>query len=189
MQRAVLSPCDEHAVCFILLIRELDMDAIDRKFFESGKLLEATLELGRNWAIPLAVIAFCTANWHKEIALETWLTREIVLYAGLVFSIFWMGVGILRFLDVAQVSVKSKVQTAFAMALIFAMVAVGAGLIIAVGRFADNANAVNKCSTYAYRFNHPIHNNPICQRLYEKRAESTRPDNNPKISNDQTRHR
>lgn len=144
------------------------------RWLDSEKLLEATMELGRNWMIAVVVASFAAAYWYQEIALESWMTRDVVLRVGVIFSLVWMGLAIVRFMLVARFEDKTKLQTALSLMVIAVLVFVGLGLIIAVAKTADNANAVRVCSAYADAHEHMLHNHPVCQRLYEDREGRTK---------------
>ena len=139
-----------------------------------SKVAEATLELGRNWAVAIAVAAFGVAAFHTEPAYEMWQNRDYPLLLCLTFAAGWIILAIARFLDVVGVRTKTWVQKSGLLAIVFLLVCVGIGLLLATASYADNANAVRICSEFADKPNSAAHKASACQRIYKLRAERHR---------------
>ena len=135
-----------------------------------NKFVEGLLELGRNWAVAVAVAAFGTASYHGEAVTGTWQNKDLVLGTAAGFSILWIAISILRFLDVVQAPTKGIRQTIKAWFAVTILVALGIGLVLQTASYADNAKIVRICSDYRSLPNSVAHNDELCQKLYKDRA-------------------
>ncbi|WP_312770272.1 hypothetical protein [Pseudoxanthomonas mexicana] len=141
---------------------------------QKSKFVEAVLELGRNWAVAVAIAAFGAASYHGEAVTGLWQYKSVMLYATMSFSLLWIAVAVYRFLDVVQVPVGGARQTIKIMAVLALLLVTGLGLVLQAASYADNSMLVGICSDYRSQPQSAAHKDPRCQKLYQARAEKER---------------
>lgn len=139
-----------------------------------NKFVEGLLELGRNWAVAVALAAFGAASYHREAVTGAWQNKDLVLGTTVGFAIIWIAISILRFLDVVQAPTSGFRQTIKAWFAVTILVALGVGLVLQTASYADNAKIVAICSDYRSLPNSAAHNDELCQKLYKDRADKER---------------
>lgn len=153
---------------------EKDKDSAKPEGPQKSKFVEGVLELGRNWAVAVAIAAFGAASYHGEAVTGLWQYKKVMLYATMSFSLLWIAVAVSRFLDVVQVPVGGRRQAVKIIAVIALLFAAGLGLILQAASYADNSMLVGICSDYRSQPQSAAHKDPRCQRLYQARAEKER---------------
>lgn len=136
-----------------------------------SKILEATLELGRNWALATTLAAFGAAIHSAEALLGAMLHKEKLFTAAIVTAIFWYYLSAMRAFQVAEFKGETKAKRVLIVFIGAALFIAGAGIVRTVGSMADNARAVRICSDYAEKPDTTIYRDAVCQRLYEMRRE------------------
>jgi len=138
------------------------------------KFLEGVLELGRNWAVAVAVAAFGAAAYHSEAVTGPWQEKGWMLATTYIFALVWVCMAILRFLDVMDVKTKGIRQTMKALLIASVLVGIGLTLVIQTATYADNAMLVRLCKDYRDKPTSAVHSDARCQRLYKHQAERER---------------
>lgn len=144
------------------------------KIAGKNKFVEGLLELGRNWAVAVAVAAFGTASYHGEAVTGTWQNKDLVLGTTAGFSILWIALSILRFLDVAEAPTKGVRQALKAWCAVIILVAFGAALVLQTASYADNAKIVRICNDYRSLPESAAYKDALCQKLYKDRTDKER---------------
>jgi hypothetical protein len=141
---------------------------------EKSKLVEGLLELGRNWAVAVAVTAFGAASYHGEGVVGIWQNRSLMLFVTIGFSLVWIAIAVLRFADVVQMPVKGLWRSALSLSVMAFLLFFGMGLVLQAASYADNAMFVRICSDYRMWPESAAHKDHRCQALYESRAQKER---------------
>lgn len=138
------------------------------------KFVEALLELGRNWAVAVAVAAFGAGSFHAEAVTGLWQNKNWVLGITFSFALLWVGLAIARFLTIVQPSTRGVIPTLKGLLATLILVGFGLAIVSQAGSHADNAMLVRLCSDYRDRPASAMHQHPPCQSLYLQRAERER---------------
>lgn len=146
---------------------------IDDQPPKKSKLLEATLELGRNWALATALAAFSASMFTMEAIHGVAVYKRAIGFGGVMLATAWIALAIERAVQVSEWRVRTRRQKLlqfFATALLLVL---GGAIVVAVASMSDNRRMVQVCDEYADRAESGVHNDPKCQRLYRERAELT----------------
>ncbi|WIX05224.1 hypothetical protein [Xanthomonas oryzae] len=131
--------------------------------------LEGLLELGRNWALAVAIAGAAITAHNTENVQGTSAWEKHVLVAGLGVSILWVILACLRFHIVFSKHLKRKIAVFFALPLYFGLLTTGFYLVLLVGKISDNNAIVKICDTMGqHPFNDAYKLNE-CVRLREQR--------------------
>lgn len=139
-----------------------------------SKLLEATLELGRNWALATALAAFSIATLGSEAVHGVLLHKNAIATGGVAVAMGWFYLSIVRAAEVAEFkaeTLRRKVLMGLGGLILLTM---GISIVMGVASIADNQRIVDICNNYTSRPETAVHRDIACQRLYQQRAEFTR---------------
>lgn len=134
-------------------------------------LLEGTLELGRNWALGLAIASAGTIAYRTETIDGPPDWGQYVFWGCILASAAWVLLAVLRFdegLSRKYVGMGRVVHAA-GVTLYGLLIAVGIGLVLLVGKFSDNNHIVKLCDAAATRPNSRILEYAECKRLQQQR--------------------
>jgi hypothetical protein len=145
-----------------------------KKIPQKSKFIEAVLELGRNWAVAVAVAAFGAAAYHDEAVMGLWQYKNWMLFTTISFAVLWIAMAVYRFLDVVEISVGGMRQALSTMGVITLLVLAGIGLVLQAASYADNRMFVKICSEYREVPSSAAHTDSRCQKLYSARAAKER---------------
>lgn len=134
-----------------------------------SKVLEAVLELGRNWALAVAIasagaVAFYTETVDGPIEWEQWVSLACIF-----LSVIWMILATLRFYEIASFKLRKGVLRIASGALLFVLVITGIGIVVQVVKFADNNQIVKTCDSKLHEPESRIYKASECVRLREQR--------------------
>lgn len=136
---------------------------------ERSKLLEATLELGRNWALATTLAAFGAASHGTEAVMGIMLHKGSLLAVAVLLAFLWFYLSVRRAYEVAGFKAETRIhRLAFTM-LGASLLAIGGGIVFAVASIADNNRVVRICGDYADKPDSAIYRDAACQRLYQDR--------------------
>lgn len=144
------------------------------KVAKKNKFVEGLLELGRNWAVAVALAALGIASYHGEAVFGAWQNKGLIFGTIVSFSILWIGISILRFLDVVEARTKGFLQSMKAFFAVTILVSAGIGLLVLTASYADNAKIVRICNDYRSLPSSAAYNDALCQKLYKARADKER---------------
>lgn len=134
-------------------------------------LLEGTLELGRNWALGLAIASAGMIAYRTETVDGPSGWEQYVFWGCIVASAVWILLAVLRFdegLSRKYVGMGKAVRAA-GVILYLLLVSIGIGLVLLVGKFSDNNYIVKLCDAAAVRPNSTILEYDECKRLQQQR--------------------
>ncbi|WP_131701253.1 hypothetical protein [Xanthomonas citri] len=131
--------------------------------------LEGLLELGRNWALAVAIAGASIAAYHTETVTGPVHWERYVFAVGLVASIVWMLLAVWRFDEGLTRILKKKSARILGFVLYSVLVFLGIALVLLVGRFRDNQAIVNACDTYGISPATKVYKADECTRLRSQR--------------------
>ncbi|KOR44296.1 hypothetical protein ADT25_11105 [Xanthomonas oryzae] len=131
--------------------------------------LEGLLELGRNWALAVAIAGAAITAHNTEIVQGTSAWGKHVFVAGLGVSILWVILACLRFHIVFSKHLKSKISAFFAFLLCCGLLTTGYCLVLLVGTISDNNAIVKICDSMGQNPNSKIYKANECVRLRKQR--------------------
>ncbi|CAD2245462.1 hypothetical protein [Xanthomonas arboricola] len=131
--------------------------------------LEGLLELGRNWALAVAIAGASMAVYHTETVTGPVHWERYVFAVGLVISIMWMILAVWRFDEGLKWNIKKKSARILGFALDSLLIFLGITLVLLVGRFKDNQAIVSACETYGISPTTKVYKADECTRLRSQR--------------------
>lgn len=136
-----------------------------------NKMLEAILELGRNWALAVAIASAGTAAFYTETVDGPVQWERWVFLTCIFLSLIWMIFATLRFDEVASFKFrkKGKLHLALVAVLLIVVLSAGVGTVLVVGKFADNNQIVKTCDSKSHEPESRIYKASECVRLREQR--------------------
>lgn len=136
-----------------------------------NKFLEAILELGRNWALAVAISSAGAAAFYTETVDGPVQWERHVFVACLLVSIVWIGLATLRFDEVLSSALRKrgKLHIALGLVVFSALCLGGILLVLQVGKFADNNAIVKLCESKMDQPESRIHRADECVRLRDQR--------------------
>ena len=138
-----------------------------------SQLLESTLELGRNWALAVAISSAGTAAFYTETVDGPVNWEERVFIGCILASLAWMYFAVLRFDEGLSRAVagKGRLHRLGRWALFVGLTSAGTLLVWQVGQFADNNAIVKICDSKANSPKSKIYKAAECVRLRTQRKE------------------
>lgn len=136
-----------------------------------SQLLESTLELGRNWALAVAISSAGTAAFYTETVDGPVNWEERVFIGCILASLAWMFFAVLRFDEGLSRALqgKGRFHRLGGLALYALLTMVGTLLVLQVAKFADNNAIVKICDSKANSPDSRIYNADECVRLRAQR--------------------
>ncbi|WP_234346894.1 hypothetical protein [Xanthomonas citri] len=131
--------------------------------------LEGLLELGRNWALAVAIAGASMAAYHTETVTGPVHWERYVFAAGLVTSVIWMILAVWRFDEGLTRLLKKKSARILGFILYSLLTFLGIALVFLVGRFRDNQAIVSACDTYGTSPTTKVYKADECTRLRSQR--------------------
>ncbi len=147
----------------------MDQDAVCKEEKPRNYFLEGLLELGRNWALAVAIAGASTAAYHTETVDGPLNWERYVFGVGLAVSIIWMFLAVFRFDEGLSRLLKGKSARVLGFLVEFLLITLGAALVILVGKFSDNKAIVNACDTYGISPTSKVYKADECTRLRAQR--------------------
>lgn len=135
--------------------------------------IEGILELGRNWALAVAVASAGMVAMHTETVDGPKGWEQYVAAICIVFSVCWMFLAGARFLEVVSHHAQGKGSRAkvwFALLTVI-LIFTGVAIIKTVGQFAFNARVVKICESGTDPAKSKIPHYDECKRLAAQRKE------------------
>ncbi|MEG2805126.1 hypothetical protein [Stenotrophomonas sp.] len=138
---------------------------------KKSQLLESTLELGRNWALAVAISSAGTAAFYTETVDGPVNWEERVFIGCILASLAWMFFAVLRFDEglTRALQGKGKVHRFAGLMLYGVLTLAGTLLVLQVGKFADNNAIVKICDSKADSPTSKIYKADECVRLRAQR--------------------
>lgn len=140
---------------------------------KKSKRLEATLELGRNWALAVALAAFSASMFSLEGIHGIAVYKRWIAIAGVLLAVIWIALAIERAVQVSEWHVRTRKQKFLQFLATALLLVLGAGIVVAIASMSDNRRLVQICDEYSDRPETGVYNDPKCQRLYRERADLT----------------
>jgi hypothetical protein len=136
-----------------------------------NQLLEATLELGRNWGLAVAIAAAGATAFHTEVVRgpENW--QQHIATFTFFGSVIWMTIAVLRFEQRVLPTQKTKCAKAFGFIIVIFFVSLGIAITWLVASFSDNNHIVKLCESVKTEPTSKIYQATECVRLRQSRAE------------------
>lgn len=133
--------------------------------------LEGLLELGRNWALAVAIAGAGLTAFRTETVTGPAGWERYVFMTSLFISLIWMFLAVLRFDEGASQKIKGKGKTIrlFGIFLYLLLVSMGTILVALVGKFSDNNAIVKICDTVINKPESKIYQADQCVRLRKQR--------------------
>ncbi|MDR7192711.1 hypothetical protein [Luteimonas terrae] len=138
---------------------------------QKSKVLEATLELGRNWALATALAAFSVSTISQEAIYGVTLFKDALLTCGVVVAVAWYWLAIERAGQVAEFKRDTRRRKGLLLLGGTLLFLLGGAIVLAVASMADNRRFVQICSDYADQPDSGVYRDPMCQRLYLQRSD------------------
>ncbi|MFB9112063.1 hypothetical protein QSH39_014860 [Xanthomonas arboricola pv. corylina] len=148
---------------------QMDRDAICKEEKPRNYFLEGFLELGRNWALAVAIAGASTAAYHTETVDGPLNWERYVFAVGLAASIIWMFLAVIRFDEGLSRLLKRKSARVLGFLLYSLLITLGVALVILVGKFSDNKAIVSACDTYGISPTSKVYKADECTRLRSQR--------------------
>lgn len=141
-------------------------EKISRNYF-----LEGILELGRNWALAVAIASAGLVANRTETVDGPLHWEQYVFTACVVTAVLWMVLAVLRFEEGLTHRVKGKGWLArFSALLLYAILAaLGGSVIMLIGQISWNNEVVQICDSAEGRANSKIPQYDECKRLQAQR--------------------
>ncbi|WP_115513011.1 MULTISPECIES: hypothetical protein [Xanthomonas] len=136
---------------------------------EKNQRLEGILELGRNWALAVAIAGAGIAASKAEIVDSSGEWQKVVFLTCTFASLIWIALAVLRFDDVLTLESMAPRSHWISFALILTLLPLGGVIVYGVARFSDNAAIVKICESVPDTVESKIHEYDECVRLKKKR--------------------
>lgn len=153
-------------------------------FVRSTDFLVGILELGRNWALAVAIAGAGLAVHRTEVVTGPPSLSNFIFYVCEIVALVWVYLSIERFIAVAfpdlpnrkgwwrRSTKRERARTLFIYAITYAMAyPSGMGMILLLAHLADNNRIVQICSDAKSANNAIIGSYDECKRLYKQRLE------------------
>ncbi len=138
---------------------------------ERNPYLEALLELGRNWALAVAICGAGLAAYSSETVNgpKDWQT-PVFLICTLV-ALAWMVLATLRFDEAMVRALRSKYAHRVSFVVVVALLLLAFGLVWSLAKFSENRSIVKICDLVPTSEPSKIHAYDECVRLKAQRDE------------------
>lgn len=132
-------------------------------------MLEGLLELGRNWALAVAIASAGIAFFRTETIDGPVGWEENVFIACTITSIAFMFIAVLRFDEGLSQRLESRTSRILGLVLYAALTATGFGLVLLVSKVADNNAIVKICDSPVATPETRVYKADECVRLRSQR--------------------
>ena len=136
-----------------------------------SKVLEATLELGRNWALATALAAFSVSMIGQEAIHGVAQHKAWLEMGGIILALLWYWLAVARAGQVAEFKSDTRRRRSLLAAGGLALLFLGMGIVYAMGSFSDNRRYIQICTDYADKPGSGVFRDEACQRLYRQRVD------------------
>ncbi|UXA66036.1 hypothetical protein [Xanthomonas prunicola] len=147
----------------------MDQNGVGHEQKPRNYFLEGFLELGRNWALAVAIAGASTAAYHTETVDGPVNWEHYVFAVGLAASVIWMFLAVVRFDEGLSRLLKRKSARVLGFLLYSLLITLGVALVVLVGKFSDNKAIVSACETYGTSPSSKVYKADECTRLREQR--------------------
>lgn len=138
---------------------------------ERNYWFEGLLELGRNWALAIAIASAGMTAFHSETISGPVNWQIIVFWGCVILSVLWVLLAVVRFDEGLARRLTTKRARAFGVVLYCVLFLMGSGLVILIGQFSDNNAIVRVCESMADQPESKVYKARECVRLRAQRQD------------------
>ncbi|WP_267098732.1 hypothetical protein [Xanthomonas sacchari] len=132
-------------------------------------MLEGLLELGRNWALAVAIASAGITFFRTETIDGPIGWEKNIFIACIITSIAFMFIAVLRFDEGLSHRLKGRTSRILGLILYATLIATGFGLVLLVGEVADNNAIVKICDSPMATPDTRVYKADECVRLRSQR--------------------
>lgn len=136
---------------------------------ERSAYLEGILELGRNWALAIAICSAGLVASRTETVNGPNHWEDLVFTACILLSLIWMALAVLRFDEVLVSELRTRYARLISRALIAILIFLGIGLVLGLAKFYEQDAIVRICDSVPDSTSSRIHSYDECVRLKAQR--------------------
>lgn len=131
--------------------------------------LEAVLELGRNWALAIAICSAGLAANATETVNGPQHWEEAVFIGCIVLSFAWIVMAALRFDESLVREVRVGRPHLISILVLATLIPLGIGIVVGLAKFSENLGIVRICDSVPNNVPSKIHSYEECVRLRVQR--------------------